>query len=54
MLWLTDVIGAWLKRFAAEVTNEKENVDESLVEAIQTAAPVCKYHIYSFALVLVE
>lgn len=34
-----DVIGAWLKRFAAEVTNEKENVDESLVEAIQTAAP---------------
>jgi len=54
MLWLTDVMGASLKRFALEITNEKENVDRNLVEAIQTAAPVCKYHTYAFALILLD
>jgi len=34
-----DTMGAWLKRFAVEMTNDKENVDQNLVEAIQTAAP---------------
>lgn len=33
-----DIMGAWLKRFAVEMTNDKENVDQNLVEAIQTAA----------------
>lgn len=33
-----DIMGAWLKRFAFEMTNDKENVDQNLVEAIQTAA----------------
>lgn len=34
-----DVMGALLERFALEITNEKENVDRNLVEAIPTAAP---------------
>lgn len=38
MLWLTNVMGALLKRFAEEMTYDKENVDQNLVEAIQTAA----------------
>ena len=48
-----DTLGAWLKRFAVEMTNDKENVDQNLVEAIQTAATVCKYH-NSFALILLN
>lgn len=35
---LTNVMGALLKRFAEEMTYDKENVDQNLVEAIQTAA----------------
>eukprot|EP00253_Pinus_taeda_P031313 PITA_31313 len=34
-----DTMGAWIKRFAVEMTNDKENVDQNFVEAIQTAAP---------------
>lgn len=33
-----DVMRALLKRFAEKMTNGKENVDQNLVEAIQTAA----------------
>ena len=33
-----EFIGAWLKRVAVEITSDKENVDQNLVEAIQAAA----------------